>query len=113
MPTPEFGVWRQTMQRLKMKMKHPMTLAKNESTALAHKRTGGTCKNGRDSCSKRLGAKAYECNFVKPGCILMRQRGSTWKAGRGTTLAKDYTIMAATSGQVQYSRRFRNINVAS
>ncbi|MGP1911447.1 MAG: 50S ribosomal protein L27 [Candidatus Hodgkinia cicadicola] len=78
---------------------------------MAHKRTGGACKNGRDSCSKRLGVKTYARNLVKPGCILVRQRGSAWRAGKGATMAKDYTIVALTTGQVTFSARSRNVTV--
>ncbi|MFP3019063.1 MAG: 50S ribosomal protein L27 [Candidatus Hodgkinia cicadicola] len=78
---------------------------------MAHKRTGGACKNGRDSRSKRLGVKTYGRNFAKPGCILLRQRGSAWKAGKGATLAKDYTIVALEAGEVTFSSKTRNVTV--
>ncbi|MGP1916596.1 MAG: 50S ribosomal protein L27 [Candidatus Hodgkinia cicadicola] len=78
---------------------------------MAHKRTGGACKNGRDSRSKRLGVKTYGRNLAKPGCILVRRRGPAWKAGKGATLAKDYTIVALVAGQVTFSARGRDVSV--
>ncbi|MGP1918282.1 MAG: 50S ribosomal protein L27 [Candidatus Hodgkinia cicadicola] len=78
---------------------------------MAHKRTGGACKNGRDSRSKRLGVKTYGRNLAKPGCILVRQRGSAWKAGKGATMAKDYTIVALEAGEVVFSSKRRDVTV--
>ncbi|MFP3039002.1 MAG: 50S ribosomal protein L27 [Candidatus Hodgkinia cicadicola] len=69
---------------------------------MAHKRTGGVCKNGRDSSSKRLGIKTYGSNIVKPGYILVRQRGAIWKGGDGVLTSKDYTIIAAIDGLVTF-----------
>ncbi|ATY93444.1 50S ribosomal subunit protein L27 [Candidatus Hodgkinia cicadicola] len=69
---------------------------------MAHKRTGGTTKNGRDSNSKRLGIKSYKNNWARPGYILIRQRGTKWLAGKGTFLAKDHTIHSLVSGFITF-----------
>ncbi|AHL30894.1 MAG: putative 50S ribosomal subunit protein L27 [Candidatus Hodgkinia cicadicola] len=70
---------------------------------MAHKRTGGTTKNGRDSKSKRLGLKCYKHNIAHPGFILIRQRGTKYLAGKGAFLAKDYTIHALISGVIVFT----------
>ncbi|XXM93316.1 MAG: 50S ribosomal protein L27 [Candidatus Hodgkinia cicadicola] len=69
---------------------------------MAHKRTGGITKNGRDSKSKRLGLKCYKHNIAHPGYILVRQRGTKYAAGKGTILAKDYSIHAVISGVITF-----------
>ncbi|AUG33785.1 50S ribosomal subunit protein L27 [Candidatus Hodgkinia cicadicola] len=69
---------------------------------MAHKRAGGTTKNGRDSKSKRLGLKCYKHNIAHPGYVLIRQRGTKYLAGKGAFLAKDYTIHALISGAVVF-----------
>ncbi|XXN13786.1 MAG: 50S ribosomal protein L27 [Candidatus Hodgkinia cicadicola] len=79
---------------------------------MAHKRTGGTTKNGRDSRSKRLGLKHYKANIARPGYVLVRQRGTKFVAGKGTFLAKDYTIHALSSGTITF-RTIKNKKVIS
>jgi len=69
---------------------------------MAHKKGGGSSKNGRDSKSKRLGVKKYGGEFVRSGNILVRQRGTRIKPGNNVGLGRDYTIFATTDGLVLY-----------
>jgi len=69
---------------------------------MAHKKGAGSTKNGRDSNSKRLGIKVYGNQLVKSGGIIVRQRGLTFKPGKGVMVGKDYTIFAIKSGTVQF-----------
>ena len=70
---------------------------------MAHKKGAGSTKNGRDSNSKRLGVKVYGNQEVKAGSIIVRQRGLTFKPGRGVSVGKDYTIFATQDGVIQYN----------
>ncbi|WGS83351.1 MAG: 50S ribosomal protein L27 [Candidatus Hodgkinia cicadicola] len=72
---------------------------------MAHKRTGGTTRNGRDSKSKTLGLKAYKNNTAHPGFVLIRQRGTKYHPGRGTALGKDHTIHAVVHGLILFKAR--------
>lgn len=65
-------------------------------------KAGGSTKNGRDSRSKRLGVKLFGGQEVATGDIIVRQRGNKYEAGENTFLGKDYTIHAATEGQVSF-----------
>ena len=67
---------------------------------MAHKKAGGSSRNGRDSESKRLGVKRYAGQDVLAGNILVRQRGSTFHPGRNVGMGKDYTLFAKSSGKV-------------
>lgn len=69
---------------------------------MAHKKAGGTSKNGRDSVGQRLGIKAGDGQSVQAGAIIVRQRGMTFLAGPGTDLGGDYTLFATTAGQVKF-----------
>tara|TARA_B110000483_G_C17754660_1_gene373701 strand:+ start:188 stop:433 length:246 start_codon:yes stop_codon:yes gene_type:complete len=69
---------------------------------MAHKKGAGSTKNGRDSNSKRLGIKVYGNQIVKSGGIIVRQRGLTFKPGKGVMVGKDYTIFATQDGTVQF-----------
>ena len=69
---------------------------------MAHKKGGGSSRNGRDSNSKRLGVKAYGGESVTAGSIIVRQRGMTFSAGPGTGLGKDYTVFATIDGTVKF-----------
>jgi large subunit ribosomal protein L27 len=69
---------------------------------MAHKKGGGSSRNGRDSESKRLGVKKYGGEYVRSGNILVRQRGTKIHPGRNVGLGKDYTIFATIDGIVQY-----------
>jgi len=69
---------------------------------MAHKKGGGSSRNGRDSQSKRLGVKVYGGEQVLSGYILVRQRGTKIKPGRNVGLGKDHTIFAISPGIVLY-----------
>ena len=68
---------------------------------MARKKQG----NGRDSNSKRLGTKIFDGQFVKPGNIIVRQRGTKILPGRGTKIGKDYTIYSVVKGVVKFTQR--------
>nr|YP_010850950.1 ribosomal protein L27 [Aphanocladia stichidiosa]WGH14042.1 ribosomal protein L27 [Aphanocladia stichidiosa] len=69
---------------------------------MAHKKGSGSTKNGRDSNSKRLGVKKYGGEVVKPGQIIVRQRGNKFKLGKNVNQGKDYTIYSIINGVVQF-----------
>lgn len=71
---------------------------------MAHKKGGGSTRNGRDSKSKRLGVKKYAGEYVLSGNILVRQRGTRIKPGEFVGVGRDYTLFATTNGLVEYSR---------
>ena len=70
---------------------------------MAHKKAGGSSRNGRDSESKRLGLKAYGGEQVNAGSILVRQRGTTFHPGANVGIGKDHTLFAMKTGKVKYS----------
>lgn len=70
---------------------------------MAHKKAGGSSRNGRDSESKRLGVKRYGGQFVPAGNILVRQRGTQFHPGANVGVGKDYTLFAKIDGVVQFS----------
>ncbi len=69
---------------------------------MAHKKGGGSSRNGRDSHSKRLGVKKYGGQYVIPGNILVRQRGTKIKPGLNVGVGKDYTLFATIEGVVVF-----------
>jgi large subunit ribosomal protein L27 len=69
---------------------------------VAHKKAGGSVKNGRDSVGQRLGVKAGDGQLVNAGSIIVRQRGMTFLAGPGTGLGHDYTVFATVTGKVKF-----------
>jgi large subunit ribosomal protein L27 len=69
---------------------------------MAHKKAGGSSRNGRDSHAQRLGIKKYGGEYVMPGNILVRQRGTKYRPGDGVRLGKDDTLFAVTGGVVRY-----------
>jgi large subunit ribosomal protein L27 len=69
---------------------------------MAHKKAGGSTRNGRDSQSKRLGVKCFGGQHVVPGNIILRQRGTKFHPGLNVGLGKDYTIFATTPGVVKF-----------
>ena len=71
---------------------------------MAHKKAGGSTRNGRDSRGKRLGVKRYGGQVVTAGSILIRQRGSTYYAGRNVGTGRDYTLFALTDGVVSFAQ---------
>lgn len=80
---------------------------------MAHKKGGGSSRNGRDSNSKRLGVKAFGGQVVPAGSIIVRQRGTRFRPGRGVGIGRDHTIFATVEGRVEFTRshRGRVINV--
>lgn len=72
---------------------------------MAHKKAGGSSRNGRDSAGKRLGVKKFGGEAVVPGNIIVRQCGTKWKPGKNVGLGRDYTIYALVAGKVQFSER--------
>ena len=69
---------------------------------MAHKKSSGSAKNGRDSQSKRLGVKRYDGELVLPGTIIVRQRGTRIHPGVNVGLGRDFTIFATVSGRVKF-----------
>lgn len=69
---------------------------------MAHKKAGGSTRNGRDSESKRLGVKRFGGQLVKAGNIIVRQRGTQFHSGINTGLGKDHTIFAKVDGVVKF-----------
>ena len=69
---------------------------------MAHKKAGGSSRNGRDSAGRRLGVKKFGGEAVIPGNILVRQRGTKFWPGAGVGLGKDHTIFALTEGRVRF-----------
>ncbi len=69
---------------------------------MAHKKGGGSSRNGRDSKSKRLGVKRFGGELVIPGNIIVRQRGTQFYPGPGTGIGKDFTIFATAEGYVTF-----------
>jgi large subunit ribosomal protein L27 len=72
---------------------------------MAHKKSGGSAKNGRDSISKRLGVKRSAGQYVKAGSIIVRQRGTPFKPGMNVGRGKDDTLFAKVSGNVCFETR--------
>ena len=73
---------------------------------MAHKKAGGSTKNGRDSESKRLGVKRFGGEQVLGGSIIVRQRGTRFKAGKNVGVGRDHTLFALVDGKVQFTERF-------
>lgn len=82
---------------------------------MAHKKAGGSSRNGRDSKPKMLGVKRYGGQFVPAGNILVRQRGTQFHPGRNVGMGKDYTLYALVDGVVEYAvkgpRKRRTVSV--
>ncbi|MCX8087776.1 MAG: 50S ribosomal protein L27 [Meiothermus ruber] len=74
---------------------------------MAHKKGLGSTKNGRDSQSKRLGVKRFEGQVVKAGNVLVRQRGTKFRAGAGVGQGRDYTLFALVDGVVEFADKGR------
>ena len=69
---------------------------------MAHKKAGGSTRNGRDSESKRLGVKAFGGQEVSAGSIIVRQRGTRFHAGHNVRVGKDHTLFATADGRVEF-----------
>ena len=72
---------------------------------MAHKKAGGSSRNGRDSESKRLGVKKFGGEIVVPGNIIARQRGTTWHPGVNVGMGKDHTLFALEAGAVAFRKK--------
>ena len=70
---------------------------------MAHKKAGGSSRNGRDSQAKRLGVKAFGEQMVSAGSIIVRQRGTRMHAGENVGMGKDHTLFAKVDGKVTFS----------
>lgn len=71
---------------------------------MASKKAAGSTRNGRDSQSQRLGVKAFGGQNVKPGAIIVRQRGTKFHVGRNVRIGRDHTIYSVIDGQVKFER---------
>jgi large subunit ribosomal protein L27 len=85
---------------------------------MASKKAGGSSRNGRDSAGRRLGVKKFGGESVIPGNIIIRQRGTKWRPGKGVGLGKDHTIFALIDGIVsfgsdKYGRVTASVNTIS
>lgn len=78
---------------------------------MAHKKGGGSSRNGRDSNSQRLGVKEYGGQFVTAGSILVRQRGTKFVAGRNVGTARDWSLFALKDGTVKFDKEGKRINI--
>ena len=72
---------------------------------MAHKKAGGSSRNGRDTAGRRLGVKKFGGETVVAGNIIVRQRGTKWHPGTGVGLGKDHTIYALVDGNVSFRTR--------
>jgi len=80
---------------------------------MAHKKGGGSSRNGRDSNSKRLGVKEFGGEFVTAGSILVRQRGTKFIPGENVGVGRDWTLFALKDGVVKFDKDGRRVNVVS
>ena len=74
---------------------------------MAHKKAGGSSRNGRDSEGRRLGVKKFGGEQVAPGNIILRQRGTQWHPGDGVGMGRDHTIFADREGVVEFKTKAR------
>jgi large subunit ribosomal protein L27 len=72
---------------------------------MAHKKAGGSSRNGRDTAGRRLGVKKFGGEVVVPGNIIVRQRGTKWRAGDNVGVGKDHTIFALVEGRVLFKTK--------
>jgi large subunit ribosomal protein L27 len=72
---------------------------------MAHKKAGGSSRNGRDTAGRRLGVKKFGGEHVIPGNIIVRQRGTQWHPGRNVGMGRDHTLFALTNGKVQFATK--------
>ena len=78
---------------------------------MAHKKGQGSVRNGRDSVSKRLGVKKFGSEAVVAGNILVRQRGTRFRAGQNVGMGRDHTLFALIDGSVKFDRANRRVHV--
>ena len=80
---------------------------------MAHKKAGGSSRNGRDSAGRRLGVKKFGGEDVIPGNILVRQRGTKFHPGANVGIGKDHTLFALTDGRVEFAEKRDGRNYVS
>jgi large subunit ribosomal protein L27 len=85
---------------------------------MAHKKAGGSSRNGRDSAGRRLGVKKFGSQEVIPGNIIVRQRGTKFYPGAGVGMGKDHTLFALTEGRVRFhagklGRKYVSVDAAA
>ncbi len=80
---------------------------------MAHKKAGGSSRNGRDSAGRRLGVKKFGGEAVVPGNIIIRQRGTKWHVGENVGLGKDHTIFSLIDGVVKFYKGKNNKTIVS
>ena len=73
---------------------------------MAHKKAGGSSRNGRDTAGRRLGVKKFGGQAVKPGNIIVRQRGTRFHAGYNVDMGRDHTLFAVATGRVVFKRGY-------
>lgn len=78
---------------------------------MAHKKAGGSSKNGRDSAGQRLGVKRYGGEVVNAGEIIMRQHGTKFHPGLNVGLGRDHTLFALIAGTVKFEKSIRKVHV--
>ncbi len=78
---------------------------------MAHKKGGGSSRNGRDSAGKRLGVKEFGGQAVTAGSILVRQRGTKFVAGQNVGVGRDWTLYAEIDGKVRFDKDGKRVNV--
>ncbi len=74
---------------------------------MAHKKAGGSSRNGRDSAGRRLGVKLFGGELANPGAIIVRQRGTKFHPGAGVGMGRDHTLFALVQGKVGFARKVR------
>ena len=80
---------------------------------MAHKKAGGSTRNGRDSAGRRLGVKKFGGEVVVPGNIIIRQRGTKFHPGKNVSIGKDHTIFAIKEGVVSFKKKSGNKSFVS
>jgi len=80
---------------------------------MAHKKAGGSSRNGRDSAGQRLGVKLFGGEHCLAGNIIVRQRGTQWHAGDNVGIGKDHTLFALIDGRVQYQSKAKGRTLVS
>ena len=80
---------------------------------MAHKKAGGSSRNGRDSAGRRLGVKLYAGQTIKPGQIIIRQRGTKFYPGNNVGMGKDHTLFALSDGVVEFKKGRNNRSFVS
>ena len=75
---------------------------------MAHKKAGGSSRNGRDSIGRRLGVKKFGGQIVVPGNIIIRQRGTKYHAGENVGIGRDHTLFATAGGRVKFEHKAKD-----